>query len=225
MENEKIIILSIDNDEQIRYSLGALFATQHWETLDAGDMKEGLRLFSQQQPDVVLIDYHMPDINGILGVQMLRALDTQVPIIVFTIDESQSVADDFLLAGASDFALKPIRAPDLISRINLHLRLVAQSRENISSEASPFVNKGIGEPTLNLIKEYFHHHSDFLSADAIAKGTGLAYQTVYRYLQYLVKDKLVEVQTSYGRIGRPRQSYRLSKQQQARRNSHADCKR
>ena len=53
---------------------------------------------------------------------MLRALSHTVPIIVFTIDESQEVADQFLQAGASDFALKPIKAPDIISRIKLHLR-------------------------------------------------------------------------------------------------------
>ena len=51
----------------------------------------------------------MPGINGVEGVQMLRALSHTVPIIVFTIDESQEVADQFLQAGASDFALKPIK--------------------------------------------------------------------------------------------------------------------
>lgn len=209
MKAEPITILSIDDDEQIRYSLQALFDTQSWKTLSAESVKEGLHLFSQHHPDIVLIDYHMPDLNGLWGVQMLRALDVQVPIIVFTIDESQRLADDFLQAGASDFALKPIKAPDLISRINLHLRLMAQRREREATGADSYVNKGIGEPTLDLICEYFAHHTEFLSADAIAKGTGLAYQTVYRYLQFLVKEKQVEVQTTYGKIGRPRQSYRL----------------
>ncbi|MEA4932539.1 MAG: response regulator [Lawsonibacter sp.] len=209
MERDKVIILSIDDDKQIRYSLKALFATQGWETLSAEDVKAGLRLFHEYHPDLVLIDYHMPDVNGILGVQMLRALSQDVPIIVFTIDESQKVADDFLSAGATDFALKPIKAPDLISRICLHLRLVAGLRQNVH-QTSSFVTKGIGEPTLELIRDYFYDTPGFLTADAIAKGTGLAYQTVYRYLQYLIKEKQVEVRTSYGKIGRPRQSYCLS---------------
>ena len=61
---------------------------------------------------------------------MLRALSHTVPIIVFTIDESQEVADQFLQAGASDFALKPIKAPDIISRIKLHLRLLEREHQN-----------------------------------------------------------------------------------------------
>jgi two-component system response regulator DctR len=45
-----------------------------------------------------------------------------LPILVLTVDERQELADQFLTAGATDFALKPIKAPDLISRINVHLR-------------------------------------------------------------------------------------------------------
>lgn len=206
---ETTTILSIDDDEQIRYSLTELFATQGWRTVSAGDVTTGLKLFHEHHPDVVLIDYHMPDINGIWGVQMLRALDGKVPIIVFTIDESQKVADDFLVAGATDFALKPIKAPDLISRINLHLRLAGRRYEEKAVNTG-YVNKGIGEPTLKLILSYFRDTEGYLTADDIAKGTGLAYQTVYRYLQYLIKENRLETQANYGKIGRPRQSYRLN---------------
>ena len=70
---------------------------------------------------------------------MLRALSHTVPIIVFTIDESQEVADQFLQAGASDFALKPIKAPDIISRIKLHLRLLEREHpKKKSSRGSVF---------------------------------------------------------------------------------------
>ena len=78
----------------------------------AADVEEGLALFRKHQPDIVLIDYHLPRINGIEGVRMLRRLSPTVPILVFTIDENQEVANRFLEAGATDFALKPIKAPD-----------------------------------------------------------------------------------------------------------------
>ena len=47
---------------------------------------------------------------GWRGVKMFRRQDPDIPIIVFTIDEDQGVADKFLEAGASDFATKPIKA-------------------------------------------------------------------------------------------------------------------
>ena len=92
----KITILSIDDEENIRFALGELFHFQGWEACSAPNVKKGLEQFRLHKPDIVLIDYHMPGINGVEGVQMLRALSHTVPIIVFTIDESQEVADQFL---------------------------------------------------------------------------------------------------------------------------------
>ncbi len=181
--NQQIKILSIDDEAEIRYALGAIFDFEHWNAVMAADVEEGLALFRKHQPDIVLIDYHLPRINGIEGVRMLRRLSPTVPILVFTIDENQEVANRFLEAGATDFALKPIKAPDLISRIRLHIRLL-ESQQKVPSP-------------------------EFITADKIAEGTGLADQTTYRYLQYMASESIVEVNSTYGKVGRPKQGYRL----------------
>ena len=106
----KITILSIDDEENIRFALGELFHFQGWEACSAPNVKKGLEQFRLHKPDIVLIDYHMPGINGVEGVQMLRALSHTVPIIVFTIDESQEVADQFLQAGRYRTA-RPVPVP------------------------------------------------------------------------------------------------------------------
>lgn len=131
MPERAIKILMIDDDEQILFALGAVFQFQGWASVSARDVPTGLELFQKEQPDLVFIDYHLPRINGVKGVQMLRELDADVPIIVFTIDESQDVANQFIEAGASDFALKPIKVPDLISRIKLHIRLMDSTNRQI----------------------------------------------------------------------------------------------
>lgn len=208
MEPErKPIILCIDDEEDICFALKMLFSTQGWETVTAQNVGVGLRLFRRHKPDLVLIDYHMPDVNGIEGVRRLRGLSASVPIIVFTIDESQSVADEFLAAGASDFALKPIRSPDIISRVRLHLRLLEQRRLRQGSAAG----KGITQGTADLILGYLRQCGRPVLAGDIASGTGLAYQTVQRYLQHLVQSGAVSMESVYGRIGRPKQAYRWNK--------------
>ena len=208
MNEHQVTILSIDDDRQICYALEALFLSQGWKSVSAGNVAQGLKMFSQHHPDVVLIDYHMPGTNGIQGVQMLRALDPDVPIIVFTIEEKQEVANEFLAAGASDFALKPIKAPDILSRINLHLRLLDQVRRR--ERAGQYTAKGIVPATQDFILNFLRTQTDFVTADAISEGTGLAYQTVSRYLQYLVQEKKVKMQNTYGKVGRPRQSYMIA---------------
>ncbi len=199
----KITILSIDDEENIRFALGELFHMQGWEACSASNVREGLKQFSLHKPDIVLIDYHMPGINGVEGVRKLRALSRTLPIIVFTIDESQEVADQFLQAGASDFALKPIKAPDIISRIKLHLRLLEREHQNQVTLA-----KGLSEATMQLVLDSLKEGEDYMTVNEVAKISGLAYQTVYRYLQYLIQNKKVEMVNIYGKVGRPRQLFR-----------------
>lgn len=198
----KITILSIDDDENIRFALGELFQFQGWNACSAPNVEKGIEEFRLHRPDIVLIDYHMPGINGVEGVRMLRALSHTVPIIVFTIDESQTVADQFLQAGASDFALKPIKAPDIISRIKLHLRLLEREQP-----AQPLA-KGLSEATMQLVLDSLKEGDDYMTVNEVAKSSGLAYQTVYRYLQYLIQIKKVEMVSIYGKVGRPRQLFR-----------------
>ena len=198
----KITILSIDDEENIRFALGELFRFQGWEACCAPTVEKGIEQFRLHRPDIVLIDYHMPGINGVEGVRLLRKLSRTVPIIVFTIDESQEVADQFLQAGASDFALKPIKAPDIISRIKLHLRLLEREQP-----AQP-LSKGLSEATLQLVLDSLKEGEDYMTVNEMAKSSGLAYQTVYRYLQYLIQNKKVEMVSIYGKVGRPRQLFR-----------------
>ena len=214
MSERDIKILMIDDEEQILFALRAVFQFQGWTSISAMDVPTGLELFRTQHPNLVLIDYHLPQINGIKGVQMIREIDPEVPIIVFTIDESQDVANRFLEAGASDFALKPIKAPDIISRIRLHIRLLDSKRQLKESlhaeerEPAPAA-KGIGSATLELIENELKDCEEFLTVETISQRTGLAYQTTYRYLQHMHAQGHVEVQQSYGKVGRPKQKYRL----------------
>ncbi len=200
--DKKVTILCIDDSEDICFSLKTLFQTQGWVTVTAPGVKEGLAAFQQVRPQLVLIDYHMPGINGLEGVRMLHALSNTLPILVLTIDEDQNVANAFLEAGASDFALKPIKAPDLISRVRLHLRLLEQQQSYI-------VDKGINRGTLELILGYMRTGDGAMTSRAISEGTGLAYQTVSRYLQHMSAQNLVKTESNYGKVGRPIQLYRL----------------
>lgn len=202
--NHNTDILCIDDDEEICFALKTLFFTQNWTTAVSNDVPDGLRKFKRLNPSLVLIDYHMPGINGVEGVRMLRKLSATVPIIVFTIDESQAVADAFMEAGASDFALKPIKAPDIVSRIKLHLRLAQQQAAPHQANYA----KGISNSTMDLILDYLRRCTQPVTANDIAGETGLAYQTVYRYLQHMTQQRLVAMDSVYGKVGRPKQLYR-----------------
>lgn len=203
----KIHILCVDDDVQIRFALVALCESQGWVPSVASNVTEAVGIFDKNNIDLILMDYHLPGINGIEGVRMLRMRSRTVPIIVFTIDDDQKVADAFLKAGASDFALKPIKALDMISRIKLHIRLM----EKVSSDGEiRVVHKGVSQVTAELILDCLSGAERPMTAGEIAKMTGLANQTTYRYLQYLIEDEKVVAETTYGKVGRPRQRFLIA---------------
>ena len=208
MSSREIKILLVDDEAEILYALKAVIETQGWTGLIAQNVKQALEIHKTDSPDIILIDYHMPHINGVEGVKMFRRQDPDIPIIVFTIDEDQGVADKFLEAGASDFATKPIKAPDIISRIRVHIRLM-ESKRTEKNDNWPYLVKGIGSYTMELIKDAMSGEMQYLTVEEISGRTGLAYQTTYRYLQYLTTLEKVDVKSSYGKKGRPKQSYRL----------------
>lgn len=193
----------IDDNESVRFTLKEICEYGGWETMEARNGKEGVEKFKESSPELVFVDYHMPEWDGIRTVREIRALNRHVPIIVLTVDESLTVAEQFFGAGATDFALKPIKAPDLISRIRVNLKMakLQADQENV------FVDKGINAATLSTIKQFLFQHKEPLTINEIQKELPVAYQTVHRYLNYLVEIGEVEVLSEYGKKGRPKNKY------------------
>lgn len=197
-------ILIIDDNEDILFALSEVCHYKGWEPFTASNVEKGIDMFKKENIDLIIIDYHMPIINGMIGVKLLRALSSEVPILVLTVEESQDVADAFIEAGASDFALKPIKAPDLISRLSVHLNY--NYKQTSSASYKDYV-KGISVTTLEIIESYMKKCDDKMTISSISKGTGLAYQTVHRYLQHFMDHGVVELEQDYGKIGRPKQYF------------------
>lgn len=203
--NKKILV--IDDDKEILFSMSAICEVAGWAPIVALNIKEGILKFKSQKPDVILIDYHLPVINGIEGTKMIRAIDPFIPIIVLTVEEDQEVANMFIEAGASDFALKPIKAPDIISRINVHLKLI-ESMETSNKPSEDYV-KGISMDTLAKIEESMRLQDKYLTINEIAKHSNLSYQTVHRYAYHMESEDKVDIMSKYGKVGRPKKKYKL----------------
>ncbi len=204
-------ILVIDDDADIRYTISEICRFGGWEPLVAANGQEGLEIFRLNRPELVMVDYHMPVKDGINTVREIRELDGWVPILVLTVDERQEVADNFLDQGATDFALKPIKAPDLIARIRINLQIGRLQRQKQQQQEEVFVTKGISASTLTIIEDYLKAQKEALTIEEITKQVSLAYQTVHRYLMYLVEEGKVVIECDYGKVGRPRNRYKWNR--------------
>jgi len=201
-------ILIIDDDADIRYTISEICRFGGWEPLTAANGQAGLEIFQKEQPELVMVDYHMPVKDGMDTVRGIRELDGWVPILVLTVDERQEIADTFLDQGATDFALKPIKAPDLIARIRVNLRIGQLQMQKIQQQGEVFVTKGISASTLSIVEDFLKAQTDALTIEEINKQVSLAYQTVHRYLMHLVEEGKVAIECDYGKVGRPRNRYK-----------------
>ena len=203
----KIVI--IDDEPDILYTITEICSLGGWETATALNGRQGYELCKINKPNLVIVDYHMPDWDGLTTVKKIRQLDNSVSILVLTVDERQEVAEKFINAGATDFAIKPIKSPDLISRIKVNLRINEIQKKHIAEKQQIYIEKGISPATLSIIYDYLNKQDIELTIDDIAIGLNLAYQTVHRYIQYLLEEKKIETVPIYGPIGRPKNKYKL----------------
>jgi len=196
-------ILAIDDDPDILYTLREILAYQNWKACTATNWREAQLQLSANSVDLVLVDYHMPELDGIAVVAKLRKILPQTPIIVLTVEERGAIMDKFIKAGANDYAIKPIKAVDLISRLTVHLQYNERSRYYANQE------KGISQATLRLIEDVLKHADGYMTVDDIGTKTGLKSKTVYRYMHYMVSGKSVAIRQIYQKSGRPKIEYKL----------------
>jgi two-component system, CitB family, response regulator DctR len=199
-----IKILAIDDSIDILFTIKAICDIENWTTITTTDGSQACELINTHHPDLVIVDYRMPIMNGIDVVQNIRMQDDKTPILVLTVEEDPFIAKKITEAGANDYALKPIKAIDLISRIKVHVRKSKPKKSKYFA-----YKKGINKHTLDLVLEALRKEPDFLTVEEISEASGLVCQTVNRYLVYLNENELVEVIFEYGKKGRPRQKYRL----------------
>ncbi len=207
MISKKIIV--IDDEPDILYTIKEICTAGGWQPITAGTGKQGYQLVGLHKPDLVIVDYHMPGWDGITTVRKIREQDSVVSILVLTVDERQEIADRFMLAGATDFAIKPIKSPDLISRIKVNLEISEIQRKQITDQQEIYVDKGISSATLGIITGFLEKKDRAFTIEEITAGVSLAYQTVHRYMQYLTDEGRVEIIPQYGKIGRPKNRYKL----------------
>lgn len=209
-KESSVKILIIDDEPDILFTIKEICDYCGYDALTASSGRDGYKMVREHTPNMVIIDYHMPDWDGLTTVKKLSELNFNLPILVLTVDEQQETADKFISAGATDFSIKPIKAPDLIARIKMNLKIQSIQNEMLIKKEQIYLEKGISQATLNLITDFLKTQEMEIPFEDITAGVNLAYQTVHRYIQYLQTNNMIDVIPIYGNLGRPKNKYRLN---------------
>jgi DNA-binding response OmpR family regulator len=114
-------ILVIEDEPQIRAALLRALADRDYATSWSATGMAGLEQAVRDQPDLVIVDLGLPDVDGYEVLRMLRAVST-VPVIVATARDTEDEIVRSLNAGADDYLVKPFGAGQLDARIRAVLR-------------------------------------------------------------------------------------------------------
>ena len=114
-------ILVVDDEPQITRVLRASLASSGYDVLLARDGVEAFDLFRESTPDLVITDLFMPRMDGIELTRSIRQM-SEVPIIVLSVREQETMKIAALDEGADDYVTKPFSTQELLARVRAQLR-------------------------------------------------------------------------------------------------------
>ena len=131
-------ILIVEDEQNIVDILSFNLSREGYDTLEAYDGKTGLQLALEQNPDLILLDLMLPEMNGFEVCRKIRESGSAVPILMLTAREEETDKVLGLELGADDYITKPFSMRELLARVKANIRRV--------SMAAPAQNSGKAEP-------------------------------------------------------------------------------
>jgi two-component system KDP operon response regulator KdpE len=116
-------ILIVDDERQITRVLRTSLQSNGYEVSVAGNGLEAFDIFEATNPDLIITDLSMPEMDGLELTRAVRRL-AATPIIVLSVRGQETMKVAALDAGADDYVTKPFSMPELLARVRAHLRKV-----------------------------------------------------------------------------------------------------
>jgi two-component system KDP operon response regulator KdpE len=140
-------VLVVDDEPQILRTLSLNLRARRYEVQAVSDGGQALGRAADWNPDLVILDLGLPDLDGVEVIEGLRGW-TQVPIIVLSGRAGSQDKVDALDAGADDYIIKPFSIDELLARIR------AVTRRGPGGETSPLVE--VGDIQVDLARKSVH---------------------------------------------------------------------
>jgi DNA-binding response OmpR family regulator len=131
-------ILVVDDELDILDLLSELLGEAGYEVVRAADGREAIRALFHSQPDIVLLDVAMPELDGWQTLERIRDI-TDVPVLLLTARAGEDDKVRGLRAGANDYVTKPFSTRELLARIDALLRAHQGSGRPTESYADDFL--------------------------------------------------------------------------------------
>jgi two-component system KDP operon response regulator KdpE len=133
MKEDLATVLLIEDERQMRRFLRVTLQSEKYGVLEAETAADGLSQVATRNPDIVLLDLGLPDMDGLEVIERLREW-TAVPVIIISAREQEGDKIKALDGGADDYLTKPFCAGELLARIRVALRHAAPKSRDQGEE-------------------------------------------------------------------------------------------
>ncbi|OQY05610.1 MAG: hypothetical protein B6I20_00790 [Bacteroidetes bacterium 4572_117] len=119
--SRKFTLLVIEDDEASFKLIVAALKIFDLDILHAGNGRDGVTLFSENEIDLVLLDIQLPEMNGFEALSFLKKINSEIPIVAQTAYSMSGEKDKSIAMGCSDFLLKPIRIMEIRNLVSKYM--------------------------------------------------------------------------------------------------------
>lgn len=190
-----------------------------------GSFEEAKDRIEKDIPDLILLDIFLPKGNGLELLKWIRNRELDCDVILITADKSSQAVQEAFRYGAVDYLVKPFtferfkealsvyhkRHESMIASEQVYQdtidKFILNNKEKTAKEEISLA-KGLSSHTYEQVLDFVKDKRDVFTADELAEESGMARVTVRRYLNYMVKEKKLDIDLVYGRIGRPTHFYK-----------------
>jgi response regulator of citrate/malate metabolism len=183
---------------------------------------EALEILSSKPVDLVLLDFHLPDVKGL---DMLRALRARSPapvdVIAVTAARDPDTIRQAVAQGITQYLVKPFAFATFADKLERYARYrarVEDATEPDQAQVDALIGtlrgsndrtlpKGLNATTLDNVRAALRDAAEPLTASEVAGRCGLSRVTARRYLEHLAVDGVIGLSMRYGGTGRPEHLY------------------
>ena len=121
--DSKATIVVIDDDVNILELTSLILSRRGYRVLTSPSARDGMDIIAAHQPELVLLDYMMPGMDGLTALREIRSRFPDTYVVMFTGKGSEEIAVELMKGGASEYILKPFNNRDLAERLDNVLRI------------------------------------------------------------------------------------------------------
>ncbi len=124
MKGSKPKVLLVEDNYMNKILVTEILTLNGYDIVEAASGIEAIRLIASERPDVVLMDLHLPEMDGVTATRIIKADKAVkgIPILALTASASQGEADDILGKGFDGYIGKPIEVKKLLATISESLK-------------------------------------------------------------------------------------------------------